>query len=117
MKIDSLKIATTLFFLLTARVASGQTADGCPLIQVTSSLAGESANPRLSSDGGRITFASTSNLTGGNPDGSYEVMLYERSSGVITQLSNSSTISTIPSISADGNKVAFFSYANLTGQN
>lgn len=111
------RIASVVFLALTASAVRGQTADGCPIIQVTAASAGESANPRISADGRWITFQSSSDLTGGNGDGSYEVFLLDRVSGLTEQVTSSSSFSGGPSISAAGNRIAFYSSANLTGEN
>ena len=87
------------------------------LKQLTNSTAGGSGNTSISGDGTRIAFLSTSNLTGGNPNFSLEMFLFDTAASSITQLTNSSGEYRSPSISADGTQVAFTSTANLSGTN
>ncbi|MBZ0159098.1 MAG: hypothetical protein K8G79_02970, partial [bacterium] len=59
---------------------------GSGLTQITSSTSGVSSNPSINADGTRIAFQSLSDLTGGNPDGNWEIFLAE-----ISQASPSDT--------------------------
>ena len=88
------------------------------LTQITNVTAGSSDGPSLGVDGSRIAFNSTANLTGGNADGNSEIFLYDMASAAFTQITNSNTgFNAVPSISADGGRIAFLSTANLTGGN
>ena len=73
--------------------------------------------PSLNGNGTRIAFHTFLNLTGGNPDFFNEVYLYNTGSQVMSQVTSSPTHSERPSISADGNRIAFVSDANLAGAN
>lgn len=70
----------------------------------------------------RVVFATTSDLTGGNADGSSEIFLIEVSSGQLSQLTSAPAApgangSFRPAISGDGSRVAFISDDNLAGAN
>ncbi len=76
--------------------------------------------PKLSGDGRFVAFASdATNLVAGDTNGSRDVFVHDRLSGVTTRVSVSSTgneaigSSRAPSISADGTRVAFESSAPL----
>jgi Tol biopolymer transport system component len=79
----------------------------------------------LNDDGSFIAFTSNGNLTGKNPDGSREVFLYDSTRHTFTQLSNSFFSDTAKNpggsgcsaISGSGNRVAYFSTENTTGEN
>jgi len=90
--------------------------------------------PSLSHDGQQIAFSSAQNLIGQNPDGNAEIFLWNPAAGVIAQITDSprfykitdpprdyireSEIGSIyPSISADGNRIAFLSDQNFVGEN
>ena len=48
---------------------------GSGITQITSSTAGFNFNPSINADGTRIAFRSSSDLTGGNADGNWEIFL------------------------------------------
>jgi uncharacterized repeat protein (TIGR01451 family) len=85
--------------------------------QVTNTTGGSGARDlSISDDGRRIAFISDRDLVGGlNPDGNEEVFSYDRIARSITQI----TVSTggiapgIPSVSGDGNWIAFTSTQDL----
>jgi uncharacterized repeat protein (TIGR01451 family) len=86
---------------------------------ITSTTARFNDNPSISGDGTRIAFDSTADLTGGNPDGSREIFVYDTATG-FTQVTNSTgflSLSVNASISGNGTCVAFVSFADLTGGN
>jgi uncharacterized repeat protein (TIGR01451 family) len=86
--------------------------------QITSTTVGGSFESPINSDGTRIALASTANLTGGNPDGTEEIFLYNATSGTFTQITSATAGNSFePSISADGTRIAFSSRADLTGGN
>ncbi|MDP3703562.1 MAG: hypothetical protein Q8R78_04180, partial [Candidatus Omnitrophota bacterium] len=83
------------------------------LTQVTSTTGSEVASfsPTMTADGMKIAFMSLGDLVpGGNPDGLWEIFLFDQLSG-LQQLTvtPSPKQSLAPSISADGTKVVFYS--------
>lgn len=67
--------------------------------------------PSLSADGRRVAFRTTGNLTGENPDGSFEVFVYDRVDDVFIQATStpggSGTAIDVPVIAPDGDSVVF----------
>ncbi|MCH7688358.1 MAG: PD40 domain-containing protein, partial [Planctomycetes bacterium] len=61
--------------------------------------------------GDTIVFESDADLTDNNGDGSFEIFLFEQGVG-LTQITDSASSSFSPSISPDGNFVAFASFAD-----
>ncbi len=74
---------------------------------------GFSANPSISADGTKIAFqSSASNLVANDTNGSVDIFVKDMFSGAITLVTqNANSDSYVPSISADGNRVAFESFA------
>ncbi|CBE68685.1 protein of unknown function [Candidatus Methylomirabilis oxygeniifera] len=89
--------------------------EGSSFIQITNTTGGASFEPSLSADGTRIAFVSNRNLTpDGNQDGNEEIFLWTTGVG-FTQITNTAGgISLEPSLSADGTRIAFTSYNDLT---
>jgi uncharacterized repeat protein (TIGR01451 family) len=93
--------------------------------QVTSStgsvLGGFNFSPSLDRAGRRLAFYTERDLTGGNQDGNFEIFLAEIGTGgavTISQLTTTTIGANIlPSISADGARIAFASDRNLTSKN
>lgn len=82
--------------------------------------------PTLAREGSLVGFSSNGDLTGQNPDGSFEVFLHDLATGQVSQVTNgagcqSGTIGLRgaqgPSVSEDGTRVAFLSTCDLTGGN
>ena len=75
--------------------------------------------PALSADGTRIAFLSNLNLTGQNADGNTELFLYTTTTGVFTQVTNTTGFAFTgePAVSGDGGWVVFTTNADLTGGN
>ncbi|MGI9105545.1 MAG: Ig-like domain-containing protein [Pyrinomonadaceae bacterium] len=80
--------------------------------------------PALSHDGMRVAFASRENLTGENPDGNSEIFLFD--GALLQQLTRTSPVDEAqrigegnfqPSISDNGQLIAFASNRDLTGAN
>ena len=72
----------------------------------------------ISADGKLAVIAFDKNPTGSNPDGSYELFLYDLANGTITQLTNTTgKLNAISFISGDGKKIVFGSNADYTGGN
>jgi Tol biopolymer transport system component len=79
---------------------------------------GDSAFPDISADGRFVAFESAAgNLVSGDTNGNFDIFVKDRQTGAITRVSTSPTggqansNSFTPSISADGNLVAFQSFA------
>ncbi len=77
-----------------------------------------SVDPSISADGRFVTFYSyASNLVAGDSNGIIDIFVHDRQAGTTQRISVSddgvqgNTNSFVPSISADGKHVAFFSYA------
>jgi len=88
------------------------------ITQITDETAGDSLNPSINADGTRIAFVSDANFTGGNPDGSFEVYLFDTVTGIITQITDETAgFSAGQSINADGTRIAFISNADINGGN
>jgi hypothetical protein len=90
------------------------------LSQITDTIGGiGGSTPSIDWAGDRIAFLSSANLTGQNPDGNQEIFLYNLhhsalSPALIQITSSKGTIGSIlPSINADGTRIAFFSDADL----
>lgn len=95
------------------------------MTQVTSSsgsiLGGFNLWPSVNNDGTKIVFSSDRDLTGQNPESNFEVFVAQLgpNRGVtLTQISSTPAgVSLVPSLSANGNHVAFVSDGNYAGQN
>lgn len=90
------------------------------LTQVTDSTGpDDSLRPSISDDGTRIAFISANDLTGDNADGGFELFLFNGSTSAISQLTDSPLSATYnsPSTNANGTRIAFSSYSDLTGNN
>jgi Tol biopolymer transport system component len=76
-------------------------------------------DPSINSDGTRIAFSSTRDLTGSNADGNVEIFLYNATTTTFTQVTNTtgSRGNYHPSINSDGRRIAFESELDLTGGN
>ena len=93
--------------------------------QVTSStgsvLGGFNFSPSSDLQGKRIAFFTERDLTGGNPDGNFEIYLAELGAGgavTISQLTTTTIGANIlPSISDDGSRIAFATDRNVTTKN
>ncbi len=101
------------------RIYFSDTATGI-ITQITdnSELTSTSVFPSINADGTRIAFQSDSNINGGNPQENPEVYLFDRITGIFTQITDeTSGFSDGPSINANGNRIAFASDANINGGN
>ena len=96
------------------------------LTQITNTIGagiGGAANfqPSINATGTRIAFVSARDLTLGNPgnaDGNSEIFLFDTSTGIFTQITNTTGgFSVLPSINADGTRIAFASDRDLTPGN
>src|SRR5262249_47513633 len=83
----------------------------------------DSFSPSINGDGTRIAFVSFGDLAGGNGDRNQEIFLFDTETGAFTQVTHTVTTgdhlvhSGSPVISAEGNRIAFLSEANITGGN
>ena len=110
----------TSFLILNQNVEAQQLV--CPMRaidQITDETAGDSFRPSINADGTRIAFESTANINGGNPEGNGEIYLFDTATGIITQITDETAgvVSAVPSINADGTRIAFRSKANFNGGN
>lgn len=73
--------------------------------------------PSLSADGRKVAFRTTANFTGQNPDGSFEVFVYDRETNAISQVTStpggSGSAINYPMILPDGSRVCFRSAWNF----
>jgi Tol biopolymer transport system component len=80
----------------------------------------QSAYPRLNADGTKIAFVSDSDFLGqGVPDDQFEIWLYDTMTMTYTRItsgSSSNADNLVPTINANGTKIAFSSDADLLGQ-
>jgi len=85
------------------------------LTQITNTVGGSSGFPSINATGTRIAFRSDRNLTGSNPDGNFEIFLFDTTTSTLTQITNTvGGSSGFPSINATGTRIAFVSSADLT---
>jgi Tol biopolymer transport system component len=84
------------------------------LFQITETTL-DSHFPSLNGDGNLVAFVSMAEfLVGGNPEGNFELFLFDRVTGNFTQVTAATAgDSTDPSISANGSRIAFISSADL----
>lgn len=87
--------------------------------QVTVSTGGQNVNASYDGDGSRIAFVSNRDLAGANADGNNEIFLYDAPTATFTQVTATTGSGgvNVPSISADGTRIAFQSSKNLAGGN
>ena len=76
-----------------------------------------SGRPLINSDGSRIAFDSTANLTGNNLDGNGEVFLFDTSGGLSQITDTTIRYGTSATTNLDGTLIAFSSSADLVGNN
>jgi Tol biopolymer transport system component len=81
-------------------------------IEVTTTPVFNNFGPSTSGDGKRIAFYSAADITGGNPDHSFEIFLFDRPTNTITQVTNFAGGALkggnqAPRISDDGNRIVF----------
>ncbi len=95
-------------------------ADGTGLLQLTNGAVGTtSENARISADGSVVVFQSAANLTGGNADGSVELLRINPNGSGLLQLTNGAANARCANarLDATGTWVVFESNADLTGNN
>jgi Tol biopolymer transport system component len=93
--------------------------------QITNTTGGgvsSNGDPTIDATGTRIAFNSNRDLTPGdpgNPDGNREIFLFDTTNGLLTQVTNTTGggANDLPSINADGTRVAFVSNRDLTPRN
>ena len=92
-------------------------ADTAVITQITDED-GASRVPSIDSSGMLIAFFTTADINGGNPEGNEEIYLFNRATFQFTQITDeTSGDSANPSLSANGERVAFHSNANINGGN
>jgi len=92
------------------------------ITQITNTTSGAAPTnhaPSLNADGTRIAFEATADLTGQNPELNREIFLFDAAAGTFRQLTKNAGVGQayLPSLNADGTRIAFESNANPTGQN
>ena len=94
------------------------------LTQITRTAPGsDGQSPDLSADGQWVAFEAGGDLVGGNADGNGEIFVYRRTTGEITQVTDTVVGAfnawphAWPRLSADGSRLVFISEADLTGSN
>lgn len=90
--------------------------------QITNTTSGSAPTnhaPAINAFGTRIAFESTADLTGQNPELNREIFLFDATAGTVRQLTKNAGVGQafLPSINADGTRIAFESNANPTGGN
>jgi Tol biopolymer transport system component len=86
--------------------------------QITDSTgARNSFTPATNASGDRIVFASDADLLGSNGDGNSEIFLWDASTGLVQITNTTSGASSLPTINAAGDRIAFQSTADLVGTN
>jgi len=114
---------TSTLLLFTSFIILNQNAEAQPLIcppraleQVTDETTGDSSRPALNADGTLVVFTSSADINGGNPDGNFEIYLFDWATGIYTQLTDETAGDSLePAINADGTRIAFESAANING--
>jgi Tol biopolymer transport system component len=87
--------------------------------QITDTTSGNSnSGPSVSSDGTRLVFTSSADLTGDNPDENREVFLFDAAADITRQITDSvgGTFSDAV-ISGDGTRILFTSGSDIGGGN
>ncbi len=117
--IDRFRIALALPWLFLPLVALPATAQICSVTQITSNEL-DDRFPALSGAGSRIAFASHADLTGGNPDGNRELLLWDEATGFLQITDTTASTLFAPSkeaMNTDGTRIGFLSDQDLTGGN
>jgi Tol biopolymer transport system component len=104
---------TTELFLLDT--STGTTTQ---LTSTTGSVfAASGSDHAINAAGTRIAFSSSANLTGGNPDGNFELFLFDTTTGTTTQLtSTTGSFNVLPTMNAAGTRIAFLSSSATKGE-
>ncbi|HYE36443.1 MAG TPA: hypothetical protein VEB01_13640 [Methylocaldum sp.] len=92
------------------------------ITQVTNTTSGAAPTnhaPSVNANGTLIAFESSADLTGQNPELNREIFLFDATAVAFRQLTENAGIGQafLPSINAEGTRIAFESNANPTGQN
>ncbi|NIS10044.1 MAG: IPTL-CTERM sorting domain-containing protein [Candidatus Dadabacteria bacterium] len=92
--------------------------DGSSISLITDTNDGANEEPSINSNGTRIAFQHESNINGKNPDGNFEISLFDTDTDAFTHITNGTGEDSFePSIDNSGNFVAFYSRLNITGNN
>src|SRR5690242_6520399 len=92
----------------------------CGINEITFTTGGLNSAPAISSDGTRMAFESSRDLTGENADGNNEIFLFDTTENKFTQITHTdlgSNGSITLSISGDGKRIAVSSDRDFTGEN
>ncbi|MGB7293423.1 MAG: hypothetical protein WBD99_14705 [Thermodesulfobacteriota bacterium] len=118
---SALPLLPLVIFLLIGLPTLAQAQVNCLFTQITDTSEGDNIRPGISSEGTRIAFSSSNDLTGENPDGNDEVFLFDTSSSSFTQITDSTggvlNSSFRLSLNSDGTKISFMSNRDLAGDN
>jgi len=88
------------------------------ITQVTNEITGRNNESSINANGTRISFTSTANINGGNPEGNDEIYLYDTITNTVTQITNELIVDGKAgkcfesSINADGSRIAFICTSN-----
>ncbi|MDJ0813360.1 MAG: hypothetical protein QNJ23_06510 [Woeseiaceae bacterium] len=91
--------------------------DGSSVTQVTSSTAGDIAEPGISGDGSLIVFTSSEDLTGGNPMNDTQIFSIAADGSNLTQVTTGATAAESVVLSDDGTKLAWVDTSDPFGTN
>jgi Tol biopolymer transport system component len=84
---------------------------------VTTTIGATNSDPDISGDGSRVTFTSTADIGGGNPDHNFEIYVRTVGGGTSQVTNTTGGGSSDPAIDGDGNRVVFRSDRNIGGGN
>lgn len=91
--------------------------DGSTISQVTALAAGAAVNPRISGDGTTVVFASTNDLTGGNPLNASQIFKIDADGNNLTQVTLGSTSADALAFSDNGSRIVWEDRSDPFGTN
>ncbi|MGB3728810.1 MAG: hypothetical protein WBA70_06135, partial [Thermodesulfobacteriota bacterium] len=109
----------TSFFILNQNAEAQELV--CPtraIEQITNDPEADSERPTIDASGTLVAFDSEGNINGTNPDGNDEIYLFDTTTGIIIQITFTTSGDSIrASINSIGTRIAFQSSANINGTN
>ncbi len=91
----------------TAQMDGASSANG-QITLITNNASGTSDEPSTNLDGSRVAYESGANPNNNNPNGINQIYYYDRLMDTVTQVTiDADFASNVPSMSADGNIIAF----------